>query len=199
VSSWALVPVKAGGLGKQRLAHALSLLQRDELIRVMLGQVLGALADTAAIERVLVLSRERGAVPPQIEVLSDSGTGLNESLQALLPVLQARGATRLTILFADLPRVSAADVCALIEAAGADAALAPDHAGTGTNALTLPLPSAFRLRFGPGSCAAHVAEAAGTGLTLRRVQRAGLACDIDEPADLEALKARRDPRYAFLA
>jgi 2-phospho-L-lactate guanylyltransferase len=200
MSSWALVPVKAGGLGKQRLASSLTQAQRAELIRVMLGEVLEALAATPAIERVLVLSGERGHVPGAIEVAGDPGTGLNESLQAMLPALAARGATRLTILFADLPLVSAADVSALVEAAGATAvALAPDHAGTGTNALTLPLPTPFRLKFGPGSFAAHLAEAERTGLSVTAVERAGLARDIDEPADIEALRARHDPRYAFLA
>ncbi len=198
MSSWALVPVKAGGLGKQRLAGCLSEAQRERLIRVMLGEVLGALAATAAIDRVLVLSSERGAVPQAIEVAPDPGTGLNDSLQAMLPALRARGATRVTILFADLPLVTSADASALVAAAGAMAAAAADHAGTGTNALTLPLPTPFRLSFGPGSFAAHQAEALRSGLTLTSVHRAGLACDIDEPADIEALRARRDPRYAFL-
>ena len=151
MSSWALVPVKAGGLGKQRLAGASSEAQRERLIRVMLGEVLGALAATAAIDRVLVLSSERGAVPQAIEVAPDPGTGLNDSLQAMLPALQARGATRVTILFADLPLVTSADASALVAAAGAMAAAAADHAGTGTNALTLPLPTPFRLSLGPAA------------------------------------------------
>jgi 2-phospho-L-lactate guanylyltransferase len=199
VSSWALVPVKAGTLGKQRLAHSLTEVQRAELIRLMLAEVLLALSATPAIDKVLVLSSARGHVPQAIEVVGDPGRGLNDSLQAMLPRVRARGATRLTILFADLPLVSAEDVSALIAAAGSAAAVAPDHAGTGTNALTLPLPSPFELKFGPGSFAAHLGEAARTGVRLTRVQRAGLACDIDEPADIEALRARHDPRYAFLA
>jgi 2-phospho-L-lactate/phosphoenolpyruvate guanylyltransferase len=189
VSCLALVPVKAGGTGKQRLAQSLTHVQRAELIRLMLAEVLSALAATPAIDEVLVLSHERGHVPPSIEVVSDPGCGLNASLQGMLPALAARGATRLTILFADLPLVSAADVAALLGAArGHTIALAPDHAGTGTNALTLPLPSSFQLKFGPGSFAAHLEEAARVGLTVATVRRAGLACDIDEPADIEALR-----------
>ncbi len=199
MSSFALVPVKAGGLGKQRLAHHLSDAQRRELVRVMLAEVLVALAATPAIDKVLVLSSERGHVPAAVEVFPDPGSGLNESLQGMLHLLVKRGARRLTILFADLPLVHAADVSALTAAASATAvALAPDHAGTGTNALTLPLPTPFQLKFGPGSFAAHLAEAARVGLTAAVVRREGLACDIDEPADLEALRARREARYAFL-
>jgi 2-phospho-L-lactate guanylyltransferase len=199
VSSFALVPVKAGGTGKQRLARSLSESQRTGLIRVMLAQVLEALAATPAIDGVLVLSSARGDVPQGTEVVSDPGTGLNDSLQAMLPRLAARGATRVTILFADLPLVSAADVAALVRAAdAATVAVAPDHAGTGTNALTLPLPTPFELKFGPGSFAAHLGEAARVGLAVATVRRAGLARDIDEPADLAALIGQRDPRYAFL-
>jgi 2-phospho-L-lactate/phosphoenolpyruvate guanylyltransferase len=77
--------------------------------------------------------------------------------------------------------------------------VAPDHTGSGTNALSLPLPTPFQFKFGPGSFAAHRAEAARAGLSATTVRRAGLACDIDEPADIEALRERRDPRYAFLA
>lgn len=198
MSSFALVPVKSG-TGKQRLAHKLSEAQRAELIRVMLSEVLGALAATPAIGTVLVLSGARPEVPQSIEVLSDPGSGLNDSLQAMLPRLAARGATRVTILFADLPLVTAADVAALVGAAGASAvAIAPDHAGTGTNALSLPLPTCFELKFGVGSFEAHLAEAARVSLSVTTVRRAGLAYDIDEPADLEALKSRGDARYAFL-
>jgi 2-phospho-L-lactate/phosphoenolpyruvate guanylyltransferase len=199
VSSFALVPVKAGGTGKQRLAHSLTVEQRARLIRTMLGEVLSTLAAAPAIEQVVVVSRARGDVPDAIEVVGDPGTGLNDSLQAMLPALAARGATRLTILFADLPLVSAGDVAALVGAAdAATVAVAPDHAGSGTNALTLALPTPFKLKFGPGSFAAHLEEAARVGLSVAAVRRAGLACDIDEPADLAALIARRDPRYAFL-
>jgi 2-phospho-L-lactate guanylyltransferase len=199
VSSLALVPVKAGGTGKQRLARSLTGEQRAGLIRVMLREVLAALAATPAIDTVVVLSGARGDVPEALEVVPDSGTGLNDSLQAMLPVLAARGATRLTVLFADLPLVDAADITALVGTADAHTvAVAPDHAGTGTNALTLALPTAFRLQFGPGSFAAHLAEAARLGLGVATVRRTGLACDIDEPADVAALIGRRDPRYAFL-
>jgi 2-phospho-L-lactate guanylyltransferase len=188
VSSLALVPVKAGGTGKQRLARSLTGEQRAGLIRVMLREVLAALAATPAIDTVVVLSGARGDVPEALEVVPDSGTGLT-----------ARGATRLTVLFADLPLVDAADITALVGTADAHTvAVAPDHAGTGTNALTLALPTAFRLQFGPGSFAAHLAEAARLGLGVATVRRTGLACDIDEPADVAALIGRRDPRYAFL-
>ena len=123
--------MKAGGLGKQRLARHLSEAQRGELVRVMLVRCSRRCA-TAAIRKVLVLSGARGQVPAAIEVLGDPGTGLmRRSHLRLLPELQeARRPAADDALFADLPLVRAADVAALMAAAGdAAVAVAPDHAG----------------------------------------------------------------------
>ena len=200
MSSWALVPVKAGSTGKQRLGQELTPDLRTRLIRVMLTEVLAALTGSPRIDGLAVLSAGREGVPAGTLVLEDAGLGLNAALQAALPQLQARGATRVTILFADLPLVRAEDVTQLVAACdGAGVALAPDHTGTGTNGLTLALPSAFQLQFGPGSFARHLKEAERAGSRAAAVRRAGLAFDIDEPDDLAALRARHDPRYAFLA
>ena len=65
-------------------------------------------------------------------------------------------------------------------------AIAPDRHGRGTNALSLPLPEAegFTFAFGPDSFALHNLEAARLGLKIEEIHSPGLACDIDEPADL---------------
>jgi 2-phospho-L-lactate guanylyltransferase len=198
VSLWALVPVKAHGAGKQRLTGVLTPAQRTRLVEVMLEHVLAALAG-AGIGNILVLSPQRPALPDGIEHLPDAGQGLNAGLTLALAALTQRHAHAALVVFADLPLIAAADIEALIVASATGIALAPDEAGTGTNALALPLPGDFRLQFGPGSCERHLAEAARLGHGAQLVRRAGLAFDIDEPADLVALQARRDPRYAFLA
>lgn len=199
MSCWALIPVKARHEGKQRLGSALPERARTQLMDAMLAQVLHATRQCPEIDERSVLTPERAGLPPDIRVLPDTGCGLNESLQAALALLQAGGATRAAIVFADLPLIEAGDLSALVAAAvKGRIALAPDHRGSGTNALCLALPSAFRLRFGPGSFPRHVAEAARIGATVARIERDGLAFDIDEPDDVRRLKSRNDPRYAFL-
>ncbi|PRZ08215.1 2-phospho-L-lactate guanylyltransferase [Isoptericola sp. CG 20/1183] len=93
-----------------------------------------------------------------------------------------RGADRVLVVHADLPRLTAADVHALLTTE-ADVAVATDRHGTGTNLLSVPLevPGAdgFPFRFGPGSRAAHEGEAAAHGLTSAVVQRPGTAADLD--------------------
>jgi 2-phospho-L-lactate/phosphoenolpyruvate guanylyltransferase len=198
VSTWALVPVKARSSGKQRLASALPEPQRTALIGAMLEHVLAAVR-AAPLAGVLILSPDGEPLPQATHVLRDRGTGLNTALELAVPELLALEATRLLIVFADLPLLACEDLVALERATEASGvALAPDHTGTGTNALGLALPTAFRLQFGAGSCARHQLEAARIGRPATLVQRPGLAFDVDEPADLETLRARADPRYAFL-
>lgn len=199
MSCWALVPVKARTAGKQRLAQALSEEARTRLIGRMLEQALAAIAQCPEIAGVAVVTPDPTGLTAAVRVLPDAGAGLNEALQAALPQLQAQGVRRLAIVSADLPLLTGADVTALVQAAGAAGiALAPDHTGSGTNAMCLTLPSAFRFQFGPGSLARHRAESIRLGSVAALVRREGLAFDIDEPPDVAKLRSREDARYDFL-
>jgi 2-phospho-L-lactate guanylyltransferase len=198
VSTWVLVPVKSRSSGKQRLASVLPEPQRTALIGAMLEHVL-AVVRTAPLAGVLLVSPDHEPPPPAVRVLHDDGVGLNAALELAVHELRVLGATRALIVFADLPFLTCEDLVALERATeSSGVALAPDHTGTGTNALGLALPSAFRLQFGPDSCARHQREAERIGHPAALVLRPGLAFDVDEPADLEALRARAEPRYAFL-
>jgi len=98
----------------------------------------------------------------------------------------AEGIARLLILPADLPQLSARDIELLAATPAGEIAISPDRHGTGTNALSLPLPQAagFAFAFGPDSFAAHHAEAERLGLRIGEVHSSGLAKDIDMPEDL---------------
>ncbi len=199
MSCWALVPVKARTAGKQRLAQALSEEARTRLIGGMLEQVLGAIAQCPEIVGVAVVTPDPAGLAASVRVLPEAGAGLNEALQAALPQLQAQGVHRVAIVSADLPLLTGADVTALVQACGASGiALAPDHTGSGTNAMCLTLPTAFRFQYGPGSLARHRAESMRLGGGAALVTREGLAFDVDEPPDVAKLRSRKDPRYGFL-
>ncbi len=199
MSTWALVPVKARHTGKQRLAAALGDERRAQLVRRMLDDVLAALAACAAIDGTLVMSPERDALPATTLLLHDPAAGMNAALDLALESLAQRGATRVALIAADLPLLAPADVAELVSAARTAAvALAPDARGTGTNALCLKLPTAFRCHFGPGSFARHQAEAARHGIACITVARAGFGFDVDEAADLATLRGQRLERYGFL-
>lgn len=179
MTRWAIVPVNARRLCKTRLAGVLPDDARLALVRDMLAHVLSVLGSVATLDRVVVVSPERDLIPDAIQVFADAGDGLNAALRSALTEVSRQGATRAVIVPSDLPLVAPADIEALIAAAASTGlALAPDAAGTGTNAVALTLPSRFEPSFGPNSFARHAAQAPHAVL-----DRPGLA-DLDLPADL---------------
>jgi 2-phospho-L-lactate guanylyltransferase len=67
--------------------------------------------------------------------------------------------------------------------------LAPDRAGTGTNALLLRPPRSMPFAFGAGSYARHLMLAREHGVAVATYRAAGTAFDVDRPADLAELRA----------
>jgi FO synthase len=186
MSCWSLTAVKERGLGKSRLAGNLPPERRRVLVDGMLHHVLDTLRATPEIDQVAVVGPEENQ-SHEIVLFADEGGDLNSALTLAARQAAARGATRLVIVHADLPRVRPEEITALLE--GADAggiAIAPDHRGTGTNALCLPLPLPFTLEFGAGSFERHVAQASARGLTPAVVRLPGLAFDVDEAEDLRS-------------
>lgn len=172
----ALVPLKLGPERKSRLAGQLALAAREALADELAAHVLSVLKLSPAIARTIVLAPRPFA---GAEWRQDEGRGLNNELAAAreelgLPLLVVHG---------DLPLLQASDIKALTDAAAnSGAAFAPDRHGGGTNAVALARPVPFRFAFGPGSAAAHRAQAV-------ELRTAGLALDIDTPEDIAAAQA----------
>lgn len=155
------------------------------------------------LQRVLRVSRE---VSTDVEVISPSrplaeiveaagarlavqrGMGLNEGLDQARSQALLDGIDTLIVLHGDLPNLTATDIETLVGALPADGgpgvAIAPDRAGTGTNALALRPPGVIPFRFGIGSFASHAAEVERASVSCVAVNRAGLAFDLDTPDDL---------------
>ncbi|HEX8056513.1 MAG TPA: 2-phospho-L-lactate guanylyltransferase, partial [Novosphingobium sp.] len=135
------------------------------------------------VSRVCLMGTARTAQPDDVAVLSDPGGGLNAAAKSALAQAEA---TRLIVIHADLPLVTSQDIELLAAAPAGTIAIAPDRHGTGTNAISLPLPAAkgFSFAFGTDSFARHKAEADRIGLRLEEIHSQGLARDVDEPDDL---------------
>jgi 2-phospho-L-lactate guanylyltransferase len=188
----ALVAIKSRAHCKSRLASALTGPARVALVRSMLSNVLTAVEQARCVQRVFVISPERDAVPSGIPLIADSGTSLNAALAQARAQLLALGCTEALVLPADLPHLSDLEVEAFVEVGRRSGfAIASDIARQGTNALYLPTSEAFTFRFGADSLRLHLQEAARLGLAPQVVELPGLAFDVDEPADLQALVARR--------
>lgn len=184
MSTWAIIPVRATPDSKSRLAGVLGPAERADLVDAMLARVIEAARGARNVARVCLIG-SAPAIPEDVALLADPGGGLNAAAQAAL----AEGdgaATRVIVIHADLPLVSPRDLELLAAAPAGEMAIAPDRHGTGTNAISLPLPQArgFSFAFGPDSFARHVAEAARIGLRIEEIHSPGLSRDVDEPGDL---------------
>lgn len=191
MTCWAVIPIKAGSNGKSRLADVLDDGARQELVRSMLARVVEAATEARMIDRVLLVGASRHGLPKDIGLLNDPGTGLNGAVQSAFGEVAQHKVDRILIVAADLPGVTSQELDLLALAPDDAIAIAPDRHETGTNAISLPLPSAegFTFAFGTDSFALHQQEAHRVGLRVETILSEGLERDVDEPADLpDALK-----------
>ena len=176
----AIVPVKGLDGAKSRLAPALSAAERRALVERMLGSVLAACDAARRVHGVLVVTPDPGLAPGR-EVLEDPGVG--HGLAVALALRDERARDGALVVMADCPLVTAASLDALV-AAARPVALAPARDG-GMNALALADPALVEPAFGePAAARVTIARARAAGLEPAVLQDAGLAFDVDRPADL---------------
>lgn len=184
----ALVPLRAPGVGKTRLASVLDPEQRAALAVAMLGDVVAALR-TGGITEVVVAAGGRGAA----EVADDLGLavvvdppGCHDLDRALRAATARLVADRdVLVVAADLPRIRGSDVRALLHS-DAEVVVAPTAAG-GTGALLRRPGSVIATAYGAGSAQRHLDLAHRAGARSAVVDRDGLFHDVDTFTDLVAL------------
>jgi 2-phospho-L-lactate guanylyltransferase len=179
VDAHVLVPLKAVD-PKSRLAGALPVEERAELMATLLERVVGVVRD-AGVERVTVVtSRPRDGY----EVWPDRGLSWNEALAAATAEIVR--APLVAIISADLPFLHAEEVEELLAATPEPGIAIARALDGGTNAVAMRPPGLVRTRFGePGSAAVHAA----LGVPHVVVDLPGLAFDVDTPADLARMQA----------
>lgn len=183
----ALVPIKALGEAKSRLADTLAPRERKWLMLGMLAHVIDAVKRAGVVDELVLLGPSGSPAFAGVRAMPAGGEGLNADLGAAAARLH--GTSLLLVIAADLPDLDAGDVAALHAAAVAyGIAIAPDHCGAGTNALAFRAPASIPFAFGNSSRARHV-EAAGPAHVI--VDRPGLAFDVDDRAGLCRLDADR--------
>lgn len=178
-----LVPVKAFGDAKVRLADALEPFARARLARAMAATVLQAahelpVAVVCDDDEVAAWAADLGA-----EVLFRPGLGLNGAVTDGVRTLAADGVGRVVVAHADLPH--ARDLRPVAATCPGGIALVPDRRDDGSNVIALPADCGFSFAYGPGSFARHRAEAGRLGLDVEVVRDRTLTWDVDVPEDLE--------------
>jgi 2-phospho-L-lactate/phosphoenolpyruvate guanylyltransferase len=180
-----LVPLKHLDDAKTRLSAVLSPEERAALMLELLQGVLRA-AREAAVGPITVVSSESLA-PNGIARFDDRCLPWNDALAAAMREVVSEPIA--AVVSADLPRVTAEDVRALVLATpdrGMAIARALDG---GTNAVSMRPPGAVTTHFGePRSAAVHAQATAAAGLAARILDLPGLAFDVDTPDDLGELQ-----------
>lgn len=176
-----LVPLKAFGAAKGRLAGRLDDAQRAALSRRTAALVIAA---GAPLPVYVVCDDDdvaRWAELHGADVVRTPAAGLNAAVRAGLDALVAEGYTQATIAHGDLPFPADLGRVGL----GGWATIVPDRHGDGTNVLSIPLHRPFEVAYGPGSYARHVTEARRRRLPVHIWRHPELGVDLDTPDDLD--------------
>jgi len=196
---WTLiVPLKPASEGKSRLAGWLDPGPRLALVRAMVGDTVAAAAAARCVDRIVIVTgdaamartaRRAAAGSLAIEVVDEPEPGgLNPAVRAGIDrarVLQP--VDGVAVLLGDLPALRPTDVeDALRLAALQPRGVVTDAYGTGTTLLTAMPGVALDPAFGAGSAQLHVARG---HVLLPLAPGSGLGCDVDVPADLDAVLA----------
>jgi 2-phospho-L-lactate/phosphoenolpyruvate guanylyltransferase len=180
VDAVVLLPVKAFGEAKARLAGVLDRAQRARLARWTAQRVVAAAGELPVYvacddDEVADWAAARGAT-----VLWHPGAGLNGAVNASIATLRQRGVEQAIVAHGDLPYPGGLPAVARPGVV----TLVPDRHGDGTNVVSLPTASRFQLSYGPGSFRRHLDAAIAARLVVEVRRDPLLALDIDTAADL---------------
>lgn len=198
----AVVPLKDFTVAKARLRAVLPDAERARVVETMATHVIDTLV---AVLPTAVVSADRGVLDLAeslgawaIEESPNGGSDdsrLNAAIADAVWEAQSLAVHTLAVVAGDLPRLDVEDVHALLRLPGRPGVVvAPDRAGTGTNAIVLSPPEVLVLRFGANSMRRHVAAAHRANVPVRVLRRPGLQLDVDTAADFpEGLRRKELP------
>jgi 2-phospho-L-lactate guanylyltransferase len=195
VRTAAIMPVKRFSLAKQRLGESVADSLRAELARAMVGDVLSALRECAAIDTTIVVTSESSVASAArysgaivVQDTAEAGQSAAASL-GLTRALQ-EDFQRALCVPGDCPTLDPDELAELLGRAAAGVVIVPDRHGSGTNGLLLAPPDALAPGFGPDSRARHERLATEASVAWRIEQPASLLLDIDTGEDLAVLRER---------
>lgn len=189
---WAALPVKEFTGAKQRLSSMLTPAQREALAETMLEDVLSALAGAALAgivvntldPRATALAHRYGARV----ITDDARSGHTGAVAAMARLLAREGRAGMLAIPGDIPRVTAAEINAVLAARASSPSftISPAHDEQGSNAVLCCPPEVMPLRFGDKSYFPHLEVARRHDMVPTIIPQPGIALDIDHPDDLRA-------------
>lgn len=191
-----LLPVKDFKDAKQRLSNVLSPDERARLARAMLADVLEALAQAHAPQRVVVFTASDEIITMARAagldvVFEPSVEGHSAAVNYMVSELSLTASSILSIA-SDLPKLVPGDIDFVLDNVSEPITIIPSHDGTGTNGVLFIPPAVITMDYGEGSFRRHLSKAAAAGHRADVMNVPGIAFDIDTPEDLQAFLD--DPR-----
>jgi 2-phospho-L-lactate/phosphoenolpyruvate guanylyltransferase len=180
-----VIPVRAFGSGKARLAAQLDETARVELARRLADRVAAAAGELPTVVVSSAPDVRAWAHARGVDVIDDPGS-LDDAAAAGRDWVEARGPARAVIAHADLPLARTLTPLAR-DGAQRIVTAVPCHRDDGTTVLSVPVDEPFSFAYGPGSFRRHAAEARRRGLGFRVLRDSELAFDVDVPDDLDRL------------
>ena len=205
----AVIPVKSFAQAKSRLSSCLEETARESLVKAMLEDLLDAVSRVKNIDSVLIVSSD-----PQTQAIADTykaellheaiDTGLNSALEKAASYLLSKGMTQMLVLPADLPFVSATNICTLINV-GKNSSINNDDKdfsirtmqpklvlvgarnSGGTNAMLVSPVDLISFRYGEQSYGDHLGQGIALGAYVVQPAVSGFSLDVDTQEDLQYL------------
>jgi 2-phospho-L-lactate guanylyltransferase len=181
----AIIPVSRFTHAKTRLSPTLSPLERENLLKSMLKDVISALKETIA--DVVVISSDKEVLdflkPLQVLCLHEKGkTDLNGALEQAIKWCHDK-TDQVLIVPSDVPLISVGLVHGLLNMAQEkDVVIAPAKGG-GTNAIICPT-QGMNMYFGDYSFFKHIKKAHESGLNFGIFDSFYLSLDVNTAEDL---------------
>ena len=204
---WAVLPIKDMADAKQRLSPVLAPVERRALFRVMVGEVLAALAAVRDLDGILVVTRDPAAMALAQTfgarvVTEPENCGQSSAVSLAAGTLVAEGVDGMLAVPGDIPLVTADELETALRAHKVAPAvtIVPAWDRRGSNCLICSPPDLIPFAFGNDSFQPHLAAACAAGVDPGVVPLPGIGLDIDNPDDLRRLLAlpHRSATHAHL-
>lgn len=196
MKTFAIIPVSRFSHAKTRLSPTLTPIERENLLKAMLKDVISVLKNN--VDHVLVISSDKEVLDYihrlDIEILQEQGvTDLNGALEQALEYC-SKYCEKVLVVPSDIPLIKEGHVKSILKMGGEyDVVIAPAKGG-GTNALLCPA-EGMSMQFGECSFFKHLEVADENGFTHTVYDSFYLALDVNTAEDLGEIMLHGENTY----
>ncbi|MBI4814053.1 MAG: 2-phospho-L-lactate guanylyltransferase [Methanobacterium sp.] len=184
-NTFAIIPVSRFSEAKTRLSPTLTPLERENLLKAMLMDVIGAIK--GSVDQVVVISSDKDVLnfvkDLDVTCLSEKGkTDLNGALTQAVEWC-SQHASQVLIVPSDVPLIHPDQVQEMVELSVKWPLVIAPAKGGGTNALLCPTHD-IKMKFGDWSFFEHLKEAENAGMPWYIYDSFYLSLDVNTAEDL---------------